>query len=106
MAQLHSIIIICLFVNHHQSIMATATTTSSINSKGLIIGGYSEGYLLKRAEEIVADKEKGSRVFNTEMEARYPRFHSSGTLLFIFARAKEKIALSCNSHINDIFILL
>lgn len=46
-----------------------------------MIGGYSEGYLLKRAEEIVADKEKGSRVFNTEMEAQYPRFHSSETHL-------------------------
>jgi len=42
-----------------------------------MIGNYSEEYLLKRAEEITASKERGSRIFDSNRERVFPRFHSS-----------------------------
>jgi hypothetical protein len=43
------------------------------------IGEFSEGHLLKRAAEIVAEKTHGSKVLDTAAEARIPKFDNSGT---------------------------
>ena len=46
---------------------------------GIKIGGFSEGHLLKRAQEIVIQKAEGSEMFDSESEDRIPKFEQSGT---------------------------
>ncbi len=42
------------------------------------IGRYEDSYLLAKAEELVVDKTKGSRVMDPEEERKVPQFGPNG----------------------------
>jgi hypothetical protein len=50
------------------------------------IGEFSEGHLLKRAAEIVAEKTHGSKVLDAAAEARIPKFDNSGTFFGVHCK--------------------
>ena len=45
------------------------------------IGRYDDSYLLAKAEELVIDKTRGSRVMDPEEEGRVPQFAPNGMLV-------------------------
>jgi hypothetical protein len=48
----------------------------SANGGSLMIGGYSEGHLLKQAEKTVEEKSRITPIFDKEAEGRIPKFET------------------------------
>jgi hypothetical protein len=52
--------------------------SASEKPKPTTIGGYTIGHLLKRAEELVAEKTKGTTILDEEAVDRMPKFDMGG----------------------------
>ena len=52
-------------------------------TKGKMIGRYTEEALLKRAQEVVEEKAKGSDFFDEDAEKDMPRFKRTGEYIYL-----------------------